>query len=238
MPMSLPFRILLVCGLAVLFVVGFFLGQRAAGRPVMPAPTAPELPVEQPASANLSALEAAERRGRQLQGQVETLELALHAARGTQLPEPEPVAAETDAPWAFPETLPEQFTPAGFERIVRDVVRECDLGVELSEIDCSEYPCLAWVRSKDLEQTHVTPSACPAWRRAFSGDAPLVTYGRVGNPFGGRTERFHVWVVLPPTPVRNANQPFIDRGEERMKARWDAMHAGSAPCAPPPSKTC
>jgi len=180
-------------------------------------------------SSRAAALEAAERRGRQLQRQVETLELALQAASGTQPPPPATLADETGDRWAFPPDLPEPFTPGGFERIVREVVRECDLGVELSEIDCSEYPCLAWVRSKDLEQTHVTPSACPAWRRAFSGDAPLVTYGRVGNPFGGRTERFHVWVVLPPTPVRNANQPFIDRGEERMKARWDAMHAGSAP---------
>lgn len=213
---------LLISSLAVLFVVGFLLGQYFRSGPEAPVPAAPEIDMPPPASPETSVLAAAERRGRQLQGQVETLELALHAARGTQPPEPQPVAAETTEPGAFPEGLAEQFTPSGFERIIRELVRECDLGVDLAEVDCSEYPCLAWVRSKDLSLTHAFPSRCETWNRAFNTGA-TVTYHMEGNPFGGRTERYHVWIATPPNPDRDVNQQLIHRGEKRMNARWDAM---------------
>lgn len=218
---------LVVSSLAALFALGLILGQRIGRRPAAPASAAPELPVAPWASADTSALEAAERRGQRLQRQVETLELAVHAARDTVPPEPAPVAVETTPPVEFPEDLPEQFTPVGFERIVRDLVRDCELGVDVAEIDCSEYPCLAWVRSRDLEQPPAFPSRCDAWKGAF-GEGSTVTYHLEGNPFGGRTERYHVWVATP-TQDRDANQPLIRRGEQRMNARWDAMHAGSNP---------
>jgi hypothetical protein len=220
--MSPRLRILFVISLIVLFAGGLFIGKRVGSPPAIPAPVAPKVSQAAPASPDLAELEAAERRGRQLRGQVETLELALHAARGTQPPEPEPVAAEMTAAGAFPEDLPEQFTPAGFEQIVRDVVRECALGVDLAEIDCSEYPCLAWVRSKELTRTYVTPSECGRWKESFSSGS-VVTYHLEGNPFGGRTERYHVWAVMPPNRDRDANQQHINWGEKRMNARWNAM---------------
>src|SRR5690606_17221448 len=111
---------------------------------------------------------------------------------GTQPPQPEPVAPATTTPEPFPEDLAEQYTAAGFEEIVRDLVKNCGLEVDLAEVDCSEFPCVAWVRSKDLSLEWASPGACEGWKQAF-GDGATVTYHLTGTPFGGRTERYHVW---------------------------------------------
>ena len=226
--MSSRLSVLLIGSLLIVFGIGFALGSSfrdGSSEQLDPTPSRPSNPRP---DAGHAALMEAERRGRRLQGQIETLELALHAARGTQPPEPRPVAPETTGAGEFPDNLPEQFTSAGFEQIVRDVVRDCDLGVDLADIDCSEYPCLAWVRSKNLARSHVSPSGCGRWNQAFRGGS-LVTYALEGNPFGGRTERYHVWVVTPPSRDRDANQRLINRGEKRMNARWADMIGDSGP---------
>ena len=46
----------------------------------------------------------------------------------------------------WPSELPGRFTPAAVEASVREALEQVE-GGELLEVDCSEYPCIAWMQS-------------------------------------------------------------------------------------------
>lgn len=65
------------------------------------------------------------------------------------------LAAHEGAPIPWPEHVPEPLRPDGFAARVEAAVAGLE-GLELLEVDCDEYPCLAVVRSSDVE---------PGWER-------------------------------------------------------------------------
>jgi hypothetical protein len=69
-------------------------------------------------------------------------------------------------PPAWPEELEEKYSAAGFQAIVEQAARDCDLGMDLVGFDCGEPPCYAHFVGARQEADLGT---CPAWVDAFGG---------------------------------------------------------------------
>jgi hypothetical protein len=78
-------------------------------------------------------------------------------------------------PVPFPADLPPQYRPEGFEHAIRAALAACDrLGdVELSHVDCSEFPCLAFFRPAPPSYGHQLDALwkCDALNDEFSSEA-------------------------------------------------------------------
>ncbi len=85
---------------------------------------------------------------------------------------------------AWPEALPDRFTPEGVEAAVAAALEEVE-GGELLEVDCSEYPCIAWMQSHlDADPEVWTSSFTPVHEALGQGedgvDLSVHSYGE--NP--------------------------------------------------------
>ena len=95
--------------------------------------------------------------------------------------------AKIGDPVPFPEDLPLQYTPAGFEDAVRDAMRLCpDSGLHLARVDCSEYPCMAFFTQPEHAWNHALDDlrGCDAWRDRFGkgggqGNSSFMTDGGI-----------------------------------------------------------
>src|SRR5262249_31177467 len=52
----------------------------------------------------------------------------------------------------FPQNALPAETPDGFKKLIQEVVAKCNPDLELRDLDCSEYPCVAWMRLTNLER--------------------------------------------------------------------------------------
>ena len=72
----------------------------------------------------------------------------------------------------FPDDLPPQYTPAGFEDAVRRALAACpSSGLEVRRVDCSEFPCMMFFGQARGSYNHAIEgfSKCDAWREQFPG---------------------------------------------------------------------
>ncbi|MCP3100185.1 hypothetical protein LZ198_15025 [Myxococcus sp. K15C18031901] len=172
---------------------------------------------------------AAEQRLAAEQAARQRLEQSLGAM--TEPPPPPPVAKrrrfireETDPEileaakerLSFPSGLEEKFTPEGFRRIVEDSLRECDLGLSLRELDCSEFPCVAWASSGNAPPKNLHLQGCPVWAEQFQDALSMVT--SKGNADGG-TENLLVFWALP--PGQRERRIAAVRQDDRVQSMYD-----------------
>jgi len=130
-------------------------------------------------------------------------------------------AVGADEPVAWPADTPEIYRAEEFERIVSAATTEINPPVELLEVDCSEAPCYAVIR------TGSGLGACPdltrtkAWR-PYSGDT-----GAMGDwaieCSGNVTDRICILATYAPSWSCDVQQHVLDRNELRigaLKDRW------------------
>lgn len=110
-------------------------------------------------------------------------------------------------PLLFPTNAPAQFSPKGFQDVVERSIKECSLQMSLSVMDCSEYPCVAWLDS--TAQT-IDMSQCSPWRDAFGTMTSVV----VSDPIVGPDGKERKYVGLMPVP-----QDKVDRRIAFKRAR-------------------
>jgi hypothetical protein len=73
-------------------------------------------------------------------------------------------------PVPFPDDLPPQYRPDGFEDAVRRVLDACAAtGLELGHVDCTEFPCIAFFRPSAVSygQQIRALGSCDGWQRVF-----------------------------------------------------------------------
>lgn len=134
------------------------------------APTPARLEVTAQATAQIERLEAEKRA---LTAQVSSLEVALKAARRPAPADPNKAAAlveqievlqqaldeeqalrqdQEGEPQAFPAELPEAYQEAGLRASFEAMLAELPVEAEITEIDCSEYPCIVYGQATDLSE--------------------------------------------------------------------------------------
>ncbi len=110
------------------------------------------------------------------------------------------ILAHTPIP--FPANPPENFTPAKFRAVAEEALKSCDAGVSLRDVDCSEYPCIAWtrLRPQDGGDATVDMSDCAPWTKAYGEDTLVFNVGSAA-----------VLVPLPPEDLKRV----LGRAKER-----------------------
>ena len=155
------------------------------------------------------------------------LENELREARVARVAEPTPSAAgSTAGPMAFPPDVPEAYRPEKFQAIALRVARECGTGLDVVAVDCSEFPCIAWLRVTDPQghlgrQDAVDPRTqsfsttdCAPWNDAFK-DSSL---GVLGDEARGRYVS-----LMPSPPDRKAVMAAMQRAMERESQMAEAL---------------
>ena len=130
---------------------------------------------------------------------------------------------------AWPDDVPDVLGPAGFGDQVRKAVDECQPGVDLIGVDCSEPPCLAVLREVGDGWWNQLVNTCPSWTEPY-GSGTTMQSGKV-DCGDGTTEGY---VMLG----SSRSSEFIDNpspddprnGMKRMNARaetwrgsWDCL---------------
>ena len=69
-------------------------------------------------------------------------------------------------PLQWPDDIESRFEPQNFESNVRDLLRDCDIGMELTGFDCSEPPCYALMIGEDDSRSIAD---CPRWLEIYGG---------------------------------------------------------------------
>lgn len=227
------FRTVLVAVLvgALCFALGVRVGQdrqREAPAATTPAPIAAPAPAAatRPASPLSASTAPVTVPSAVLERRVRELEAQLAQARATPAaPTPIPAAAaHADAPVPFPADAPAAARPEGFRKLVDRVIAECKLGIVLESLDCSEYPCIAWTRARDLGVRRYDLSECAPWEEQFSGSTGLqVTTVDVN----GTPERYVGFYALPPEP--ELRRAAVKHVRERTQAMTQTFGNGARP---------
>lgn len=126
-----------------------------------------------------------------------------------------PPARRADAPARipFPAGLPPAYRPEGFARAVDEAVAECpDAAMSVARVDCSEFPCVAWLGGEGIEALRT----CAGWTTRF-GAGPTAT-GWVMTDGGARA-----YAAVAPSPDGAVDPArFRDRLREGRAALTDA----------------
>jgi|GEM_PF-5279920 len=174
-------RFLIGISLIAALVIGLFFWSRS--QPASTAPLPPSEPVQEVAQAPVP----------RPMPHVEPAPIASTPAPSTA-PRVSPLAATPAAREAgptqtateripFPRDLPRAFTASGFHHELVRVVAECKFPYQVTEEDCSEFPCIAWGTWKG---DNISPDTCPAWHDTFgSKDFIFAHKDAEGNPLAG-----------------------------------------------------
>ena len=177
-----------------------------------PAPAA-ETPVPHPAPAVRAATQAPAPLARcddsGLRKHIETLETALRAQ----------ASHKEGARIAFPENAPPQETPEGFKKVVDDVVAKCNPALEVRDLDCSEYPCIAWTRLDGTRRKSFDLSNCEPWTKAYD-NPPISWLASSSDADGGTGETYVAFYPFPSDP--SIRKPVKARAQERLEAMLEA----------------
>ncbi|MFY1830829.1 hypothetical protein ACN47A_33270 [Myxococcus fulvus] len=193
---------------------------------------APVVAPPQSAPLTRTPIEAPQDDSQVLKARVASLEQQLRESRGAPRsaetraqavtpppPSPAPEGAtsppEVSAPLPFPLNTHEAFTPKGFQALVERSMKECGLQMRQEAMDCSEYPCIAWMESR---QTHINMAECGPWAEAFGHKTSLVIRNVQGEDGGVRT-----LVGLMPLPEdASARRVALRRSRERSSDLLDS----------------
>jgi len=115
-------------------------------------------------------------------------------------------------PW--PEDLPVEHQPTGFEDNVRSALEACITDVEIVAFECDEPPCLAVFRGGKEGWWETLVRSCPQWVDVY-GDTSRINDGIVDCP-GGKTERYTI--LAPTTPNMIGEGP---EAEKSWDLRWE-----------------
>jgi hypothetical protein len=76
---------------------------------------------------------------------------------------------------AFPDHPPVQYTHDGMSAVMAEVSRECHLPIETMQVDCTEYPCVAWTKlTAKARPQRLAMDQCAPWKQAFPRGAYVV----------------------------------------------------------------
>lgn len=217
--MSARTAILATAGILLLFGLGLLAGRALGNRSAraVAAPTGAEAAAAK-ADAAPSPLERERLHADALTKELQSLQAELASMKRPV----EATALPAFQPLPFPEGLPEQFKPSGFESAMRAAFAACPNETAFLATDCSSYPCVAWARahSPSFDGPPATLSDCPAWKERFPN---VVLHMMSGTPDGEREERYVFFIPFPPGGDKAQNQPVIDAGARRIEERWFAM---------------
>lgn len=71
------------------------------------------------------------------------------------------------SPQPFPSDLEDQFRPSSLAERLQRSIDSCNLRLNVLELECEEFPCIAWVDSRELR---LDMGSCPKWSEAFDED--------------------------------------------------------------------
>lgn len=126
-----------------------------------------------------------------------------------------PIGAEK--PLSFPSDTPPPHHPAAFRTISEKAASECGMNLSLVETDCSEYPCIAFMRTTGgALPPKYTMGGCPQWEKEF-GDLTTVT--AISGPDGGLGAI--AWMPVPPN--EGDRRIALFRSAERIRRRLESM---------------
>lgn len=119
--------------------------------------------------------------------------------------------AEVGTPVPFPDHLPPQYRPEGFEAAVNAALEACpDRTLDLVHIDCTEFPCMAFFMKDGRwnNQAMNELRACEGWSSRFEGG------GQASSGFM-TDEGFVEYSMASPAPPGS-------NFDENATKRWDA----------------
>jgi len=124
---------------------------------------------------------------------------------------------EYGTPNPFPADLPAVYSDEEFyAAAVSEALESCSIdGLALQHVDCSEYPCLAWLLS-DGPGAHAIKD-CPSWREHFPRDGIASANGSFMR--GDEPARYVAIGEWSP------EHPSDDNGIKRVKLRFDQGRA-------------
>lgn len=170
--------------------------------PVAQPPAEDDRPRDTALQGRIATLERQLRESQEAQRSAEARAQAVVAAP-TSAPQPSVPPSEDSTPLPFPSDAPVAFTPKGFQALVERSIRECGLKMKLEAMDCSEYPCIAWM---DSQQERISMAECAPWTEAFGNKTSVV--GQTVKSADGGTRTLVGLMALPP-----------DSSERRMAMR-------------------
>jgi hypothetical protein len=123
-------------------------------------------------------------------------------------------------PEPFPADLDPAYLPAAVQARARRVPLECpELGWQLVDVDCSEFPCFTvWNTSAVTGDVGMDPKDCPAWAEVPRDDAVTLASNVWVGPDG---ERLSVQMVATYPPGWWEAHPPGQQDPERRKSRFD-----------------
>lgn len=189
---------------AVTFLVGLGSGWFVA-RPVGPAlaPTAPVVVAQAPAAAASAPSPAPSTPD----GALAACEAQL--ATATQFLEALRIATAGE-PVAFPDDVPDAYTPEGFEANVQQAVTQCGLTASATVVDCSEYPCMVATDGPSLK-------TCDWWNERYPQQVVSRATDSVQTDEG--PVRYEVLGELAPGRTGDENQG------KRVRERFEAVRS-------------
>lgn len=129
--------------------------------------------------------------------------------------------ARADVALSFPVNVPDVYMPRHFEQIAHRAATECGMEMEVFAIDCTEFPCIAWMEAKNAGVRKFSMSGCAPWEEAFQHGTSVVA--SVQKTDGTPGPRFLSWMPMPPDP---ADQMIaIQRAKERTRGMKEALGA-------------
>jgi hypothetical protein len=116
-----------------------------------------------------------------------------------------------DRPLPFPPDDPPGFQPSEFKAVSARAAEDCGMNLQVVESDCSEYPCIAYMKLKSGE-THGRYSMgdCAPWTDALGSDTTVRSVPSADGGVAG-----FAWLPVPPKDRAIA----IYRSRERIDKR-------------------
>lgn len=115
----------------------------------------------------------------------------------------------------FPQDGPDQLRPDGFHRLLEQVMEQCkDQGLSLRDVDCSEYPCVAWTQWNTAANNRFDLSRCKPWHDAFGDRTSMMAAG--DRPDAGPGSMYAAFYAVPEDLA--VRQRLAARMHDRLKA--------------------
>ncbi len=139
-------------------------------------------------------------------------QVRLQAAVPVRAAAPQENPPELSPPVPFPSVTPPANTPAEFRPVVEALLAKCAPGVKVQEVECSEFPCIAWTSVDTALTPKLDLLGCEEWKATFG--EKLMVYGRRSED---GSSQFAGLFSLPDDPEA------IKNIQKRARLRLDAL---------------